>query len=103
MSHVPYSSVVGSIMYAMVGTRFDVSQAVSVVSRYMKCPGKTHWEAVKWILRYLKGTIDMGIVHWRDNNGSETTGFVDSDHAGGLDDRRYLVGYMFTLAGGAIS
>ena len=51
MSNVPYSSVVGSLMYAMVCTRPDVSHAVSVVSRYMHNPGKDHWEAVKWILR----------------------------------------------------
>lgn len=63
MSRVPYPSAVGSIMYAMICTRPDISQAVSVVSRYMKRLGKVHWEAVKWILRYLKGTTDVGIVY----------------------------------------
>ena len=47
MSRVPYSSAVSSIMYAMVCTRPDISYAVSVVSRYLSCPGKTHWQAVK--------------------------------------------------------
>ena len=42
MSHVPYSSAVGSIMYAMVCTRLDISHATSVVSRYMANPGKEH-------------------------------------------------------------
>jgi hypothetical protein len=46
MSHVPYSSAVGSIMYAMVCTRPDISQAVSVVSHYMANPSKFHWQAV---------------------------------------------------------
>ena len=50
MSHVPYSSAVGSIMYAMVCTRPDISHAISVVSRYMANPSKEHWQAVKWIL-----------------------------------------------------
>ncbi|KAL6285710.1 hypothetical protein ACE6H2_010100 [Prunus campanulata] len=36
-------------MYAMVCTRLDLAQAVSVVSRYMANPGKQHWNAVKWI------------------------------------------------------
>ena len=62
MSNVPYSSVVGSLMYAMVCTRPDLSHAVSVVSRYMHNPGKDHWKAVKWILRYVKGTIGKGLV-----------------------------------------
>ena len=56
MSKVPYSSVVGSLMYAMVCTRPDIAHAVGVVSRYMNDPGKEHWMAVKWILRYLRGT-----------------------------------------------
>ncbi|KAG8477244.1 hypothetical protein CXB51_030469 [Gossypium anomalum] len=46
MSHVPYSSVVGSLMYAMVCSRPDLSYAVSAVSRYMANPGKEHWKAV---------------------------------------------------------
>ena len=46
MSHVPYASVVGSLMYAMVCTRFDLAQAISVVSRYMDKPGKEHWQAM---------------------------------------------------------
>lgn len=50
MSHVPYSSAVGSIMYTMVCTRPNISQAVSVVSRYMANPSKEHLQVVKWIL-----------------------------------------------------
>ncbi|GKU92526.1 hypothetical protein SLEP1_g6239 [Rubroshorea leprosula] len=51
MACVPYASAVGSLMYAMVCTRPDISHAVSVVSQYMANPGKRHWEVVKWILR----------------------------------------------------
>jgi len=50
MSHVAYAIAFGSIMYAMVCTRPDISQAVSIVSRYMGNPRKMHWQAVKWIL-----------------------------------------------------
>jgi hypothetical protein len=57
MSRVPYSSTVGSLMYAMVCIRTYIAYAVGVVSRHMNNPGKEHWEAVKWILRYLSGTI----------------------------------------------
>ena len=60
MSHIPYASAVGSLMYAMVCTRPDLSQAVRMVSRYMHDPGRGHWEAVSWILRYIKGTIVVG-------------------------------------------
>jgi hypothetical protein len=46
MSRVPYSSTIGSLMYAMVCTRPDISHAVGFVSRYMNNPGKEHWEAI---------------------------------------------------------
>ena len=47
MAQIPYQSAIGSLMYAMVCTRPDISQAVSIVSRYMHDPGKGHWQAVK--------------------------------------------------------
>jgi len=50
MIHVPYASTVDSLMHAMVCTRPDLSQAVSMISRYMHDPRKDHWEAVKWVL-----------------------------------------------------
>ena len=56
--YMPYASVIGSLMYAMVCTRLDIAHVVGVVSRFMSRPGKQHWEAVKWILRYLKGSSD---------------------------------------------
>src|SRR3954469_22976280 len=61
MSRVPYASAVGSLMYAMVCTRPDLAFAVSTVSRFMSNPGKQHWEAVKWIFRYLRGTAKLGL------------------------------------------
>jgi hypothetical protein len=61
MSKVPYASAIRSLMYAMVCTRPNIAHEVGVVSRYMSNPGKQHWEAIKWILRYLKGTSDMSL------------------------------------------
>jgi hypothetical protein len=55
MYRVPYSSTIGSLMYAMVGTRPDIAHAVGVVSMYMNNPSKERWEAIKWILGYLRG------------------------------------------------
>jgi len=101
MSRIPYANAVGSLMYAMVSTRPDISHAVGVVSRFMENPGKEHWAAVKWVLRYLRGTSDYCITY---SSGRELVcGYVDSDFAGDLDKRRSTSGYVFTLAGGAIS
>ncbi|CAH9096877.1 unnamed protein product [Cuscuta epithymum] len=104
MKNVPYSSAVGSLMYAMVCTRPDLAYAVSVVSRYMHNPGKEHWSAVKWILRYLKGASSLGLVFNRNASVStDIVGFVDSDYGGDLDRRRSLSSYIFTLCNCAIS
>jgi hypothetical protein len=101
MENVPYASAVGSLMYAMVCTRPDISQAVSVVSRFMANPGKAHWEAVKWILRYLKGTINTALCFGEDT--CQISGFVDSDYAGDLDRRRSTTGYVFKIHGAPVS
>jgi hypothetical protein len=104
MSRVSYASTVGSMMYAMICTRLDISQAVSVFSSYMANLGKEHWQAVKWILRYLRGTADVGLVY--DNastDSSSVVGFVDSNYVGDLDKRRFLIGYVFTLSGCTIN
>ena len=104
MSRVPYSNAVGSLMYAMVCTRPDISQAVGVVSRYMHDPGKGHWQAVKWILRYLLKTVDFGLVFQKEDSlGQFAIGYVDSDYAGDLDKRRSTTGYVFTLARAPVS
>jgi hypothetical protein len=62
MSRVPYPSVVGSLMYAMVCSCPDLSYAMSLVSRYMASPGKEYSNVVKWILMYLCGTSDACIL-----------------------------------------
>nr|GEY38921.1 retrovirus-related Pol polyprotein from transposon TNT 1-94 [Tanacetum cinerariifolium] len=82
MSKVPCANAVRSLMYLMVCTRPDIAYAVSVVSRYLANPGKNHWEAAKWILKYLRGTASVGLVCGTNRgNHVDVTGFVDSDYA----------------------
>lgn len=100
MERVPYASAVGSVMYAMICTRPDISHAVSLVSRYMANPGKEHWEALKWLLRYLKGTMDVSLKFTKDGAQRQVEGYVDSDYAGDLDKRMSTTGYVFILSGG---
>ena len=83
MAKIPYASACGNLMYAMVATRPDIAFAVGVVSRYMANPGKKHWEAVKGIMRYLKGTQGVCICFGKQN--------------------AKVHGYVFTLMGGAVS
>jgi len=106
MSHVPYASVVGSLMYAMVCTRLDIVDAVGVLSRFMTKPGMEHWTIVKRLFRYLHGISDYGLCY-QGRPGLDRIldirGFVDADLAGDLDQRISTSGYVFKLFGGVVS
>ena len=77
MSHIPNSGVVGSLMYAMVCAKPDLAYAVSMVSHYMHNPSKDHRDAVKWIHRYVKGSLDKWMVFDTSKNATyDVAGFV---------------------------
>jgi hypothetical protein len=89
-----YRRVIGCLRY-LLHTRPDLSYAVGVVSRFMERPTVMHFKAVKQILRYLKGTINCGLMFSGGNGAVEITGFTDSDLAGDSDDRRSTSGMAF--------
>ena len=101
MSKVPYASAVGSLTYAMVYTRSDITHAVGVVSRYMNNPGKEHWMTVKWILRYLRGTTNQALCFGGSNISLQ--GYVDADMVGDRDNKRSTTGYVFNVGGTTFS
>ena len=100
MQNIPYHEAVGTLMYTSLGTRPDITYAVQTVSHFSKNPGYTHWEAVKKIFRYLKGTKDL----WLSYGGQqkELTGYANAD--GNMAKYGHAIsGYAFLLHGGAIS
>ncbi|XP_042477742.1 secreted RxLR effector protein 161-like [Macadamia integrifolia] len=99
---IPYSSAVGSLMYAMTCTRPDISFAVSMLGRYVSNPSMDHWVTVNKVMRYLKGTREY-MFTYRASVRLEVIGYSNSDYAGCLDSRKSTSGYIFLLAGGAIS
>ena len=62
MRDVPYQEAVGSLMYVVVGTWSDITYTISYLERLMANPGHAHWEAVKRVIRYLKGMKDAKLV-----------------------------------------
>lgn len=64
---------------------------MSVTSRFMVNLEKDHWTVVKWIFRYLKGTINMTLVYGEDSSDEEPNilGFIDVDYAADIDKRRF--------------
>ena len=97
-----YQSMVGSLLYASVATRPDITHAVGAVSKYCCKPNETHLTAVKRILRYLKGTAEFCLKFTKSGNGG-LVGYADADWAGDLDDRHSTTGYVFLMAGGSVS
>jgi hypothetical protein len=102
MSRIPYASAIGSIMYAMICTRADISYAHSITSRYQSDPGEGHWTAVKNVFKYLRRTKGMFLVY----GGEEelvVTGYTDASFQIDQDDSKSQSGYVFTINGGAVS
>ena len=81
MKAIPYQSTVGNLMYAMICTRANTAYGVSLVSRFMSKPGKDQQKATKWILRYLKGSIDVDLKFTGlDCSKFGVEGYCDSDY-----------------------
>lgn len=97
----PYRALVGALMYLAVATRPDIAHAVSILSQFNERNSNIHWIAAKRVLRYLKGTIDQGLVYAPDEH--TLRGYVDADWANNTNDRRSYTGYTFLLAGAAIT
>jgi Reverse transcriptase (RNA-dependent DNA polymerase)/gag-polypeptide of LTR copia-type len=100
MKNVPYREAVGSLMYAAMGTRPDIAFATSMVAQFSDNPGWAHWEAVKRIYRYLKGTRDLVLTYGGEKRG--LLGYVDADGAS-QEHHRAISGYVFMVDGGAVS
>ncbi|KAL2243462.1 UNVERIFIED_CONTAM: Retrovirus-related Pol polyprotein from transposon TNT 1-94 [Sesamum indicum] len=89
MSKVPYSNVIGSIMFLMVCSQPDIIYAISCLNRYMSNPGPPHWEALKCLLRYVRGSIDIGITFSKFSDNIQLIGYVDSNYANNRDSRNW--------------
>jgi transposase InsO family protein len=101
-----YQAAVGSLMYAMLGTRPDVAFSVGKLARFCNAPREQHWKALKRVMRYLACTKDYSLIYQgRVGSSEEPTviGHCDSGWGNDIQDRRSTTGYVFTMAGGAIS
>ncbi|KAH9735468.1 Integrase catalytic domain-containing protein [Citrus sinensis] len=102
MQIVPYASVVGSLMHAQVCTHPDIAFPVGVLGRYLSNPGYEHWKAAKKVLRYLQATKDF-VLTYQQSDYLNIVGYSDANFTGCLEDKKSTSGYIFMMAGGAIS
>jgi hypothetical protein len=112
MKELPYREAIGSLLWLSMGTRPDITYAVSQVAKFNSEPGPQHWKAVKRIFQYLQQSTELGIMFRRCQNNitatnyiniNSPTGYVDADHARDIDSRRSVTGYIFLLANGPVS
>ena len=97
-----YQSAIGSLLYLSGGTRADITFSVSNLAKFSAKPSKHHWAAIKRVMRYLKGTINFGILYTKQES-KDFVAYSDADWAGDLDDHKSTSGYLFQISGGAVS
>lgn len=98
MQSKPYASLVGSLMYATIYTRPNIAFIVGMQSRFQSNLGEAHWIVAKKVLRYLQRTKSFMLVYGRSDS-LELVGYIDSNLAGDVDDRKSTRGYIFMLNG----
>ena len=78
----------------MMCTRLDIAHAMGVMNRFMSKSGKQYWEAVKQIMRYLRGSSDTCLYF--TSASLKLQGYVDADFASDIDSRKSTIGFVFT-------
>ncbi|PLW35014.1 hypothetical protein PCASD_15316 [Puccinia coronata f. sp. avenae] len=87
-NELPYQQAIGCLSYAAISTRPDITYAVNYLARFSSCYDHTHWAAVKHLLRYIKGTIDRGIIFSKtDESATKISAYTDADY----DSSEYMV------------
>ena len=105
MRSVPYLTAVGSLNYLAIGTRPDIGHAVGELSQFNSNPGLGHWKVVQHVLKYLKGTTDLGLTYGPSESSSQEMlqAYCDANYAGDEDRRWLTTGYAFFIGGAAVS
>ena len=102
VQNLPYISAVGSLMYLATCTRPDIAYAVSVLARFNANPGQAHWQAVKHLFRYLKGSLDLQLTYGPAATKELFVTYSDADYAGDSDTLRSTGAYVVMMGTGAV-
>jgi hypothetical protein len=96
-----YRSAIGSLMYAAIGTQPDIAYAVNTLSQFNVKPSQVHWNAVKHVLHYLKGTADYGILYNMNSRYSsfDVSAFLDTDNGKSWHKKAITSGVLLLARG----
>ncbi|KAL1448409.1 hypothetical protein WDU94_012392 [Cyamophila willieti] len=98
---VPFRELIGSLMYISLGSRPDITYAVSFLSRYLDKPNRKVWTGAKRVLRYLQHTKRMAIVY-KQSNDKRLVAFSDSDWAQDSKDGKSVSGGIVFFCGNPV-
>lgn len=98
----PYRELIGSIMYLMLATRPDLCFAIAYLSRFQDKVDETHWNTLKNVLRFLKGSKGYKLTFKRSPDKDPLLGYVDSDYGRDTVDRKSTTGYVFEVFGSTV-
>ncbi|GJZ43956.1 zinc finger, CCHC-type containing protein [Tanacetum coccineum] len=101
VSQLEYSRVIGCLIYAMTCTRPGITFVVGKVSRYTSNPGTQHWQAIQWVLKYLKKIMDYRLTY--TGYPLVLEGYTNASWISNIEDNLSTSGWVFLLGGGAIS
>lgn len=99
----PHRELVGCIAYLAHTSRPDLCAAINFFSQLQNCPTDEHWKHLKRILRYLKGTMNIGLEYVGNDSNSELEIFCDADWGNNINDRKSLSGYIVRVYGATVS
>jgi hypothetical protein len=105
MKDIPYVSAVGALLYLATATHPDIAHTVSVLCRFNNNPGMQHWAAVKHLMWYLKGTVNLKLTYAPSPSRSDEpfVTYTDADHGGDPETTRSTSGYLLCIGTGAVS
>ncbi|KXJ83029.1 hypothetical protein RP20_CCG009471 [Aedes albopictus] len=98
----PYRELVGCIMYASLTSRPDLAATANYFSQFQACPTDEHWVHLRRVLRYVKGTLDLGLIYRGDADETLLAVYTDADWANDIVDRRSVSGAVFKVFGASV-
>lgn len=99
----PYRELVGCIMYVSMTSRPDLAAAANFFSQFQACFNDEHWTYLRRVLRYIKGTLNVGLVYQADNDGILLEAYSDASWGNDITDRRSVSGAVFKVFGATVS
>ncbi|XP_062539157.1 uncharacterized protein LOC134207457 [Armigeres subalbatus] len=84
-------------------SRPDLAAAANYFSQFQTCFNEEHWTHLRRVLRYIKGTLNVGLVYRADNEGQLLEVFSDADWGNDITDRCSISGAVFKVFGATVS